>query len=67
MDKENPTANRGFGFLTFYNYPAAEQALRRLSAADFTLGGRFITVTWAEPKKTDEEDKVRGCAAVWWG
>lgn len=29
MDKENATLNRGFAFVTFYNYACADEARRR--------------------------------------
>lgn len=35
MDKENPECNRGFGFLTFYNYACAEAARRKLAESEY--------------------------------
>jgi hypothetical protein len=29
MDKDNPTHNRGFAFVSFYNYACAEDARKR--------------------------------------
>lgn len=29
MDKENPTVNRGFAFISFYNYACADAARKR--------------------------------------
>lgn len=31
MDKDNPTVNRGFGFVTFYNYACADEARKRFT------------------------------------
>lgn len=35
MDKENMEHNRGFGFMTFYNYACAEAARRKLVEAEY--------------------------------
>eukprot|EP00882_Tetradesmus_deserticola_P015278 GHRQ01016274.1.p1 GENE.GHRQ01016274.1~~GHRQ01016274.1.p1 ORF type:complete len:304 (+),score=145.33 GHRQ01016274.1:334-1245(+) len=59
MDKENPELNRGFGFITFYNYACAEVARRKYTENERTLGGRPLTVTWAEPKKEEDTSKVK--------
>jgi hypothetical protein len=29
MDKDNPTVNRGFAFVSFYNYACADEARKR--------------------------------------
>eukprot|EP00775_Hariotina_reticulata_P004666 gene4666-4919_t len=58
MDKENPELNRGFGFATFYNYACADQARRKYTDTERTLGGRPVTITWAEPKKEEDTSKV---------
>lgn len=29
MDKDNPTLNRGFAFISFYNYACADEARKR--------------------------------------
>eukprot|EP01026_Neomeris_dumetosa_P059651 TRINITY_DN5575_c0_g1_i8.p1 TRINITY_DN5575_c0_g1~~TRINITY_DN5575_c0_g1_i8.p1 ORF type:complete len:613 (-),score=154.95 TRINITY_DN5575_c0_g1_i8:108-1946(-) len=58
--KEVPGENRGFCFIEYYNSEAANQARISLGAPTFKMGGRQITVTWAEPKKVDSEsDRVR--------
>jgi hypothetical protein len=36
MDKENPEVNRGFGFITFYNYACAEVARRKYTENERT-------------------------------
>ena len=35
MEKENPSLNRGFGFVVFYNYAAADLARKQLTDQDF--------------------------------
>eukprot|EP00879_Flechtneria_rotunda_P010539 GHRR01011019.1.p1 GENE.GHRR01011019.1~~GHRR01011019.1.p1 ORF type:complete len:456 (+),score=156.94 GHRR01011019.1:1169-2536(+) len=59
MDKENPDINRGFAFTTFYNYACAEAARRKYTEVEKTIGGRPVTVTWAEPKKEEDTSKVK--------
>jgi RNA recognition motif-containing protein len=36
MDKENAEVNRGFGFITFYNYACAEAARRKYTEMERT-------------------------------
>ncbi|KAF8067182.1 LIF2 [Scenedesmus sp. PABB004] len=55
-DKERPELNRGFGFATFYNFACAEAARRKYADGERTVGGRPVTVTWAEPRKADAVD-----------
>jgi hypothetical protein len=35
MEKENPVLNRGFGFVVFYNYAAADLARKQLTEHEF--------------------------------
>ena len=35
MEKEDPSQNRGFGFVSFYNYAAADLARRQLAEQEF--------------------------------
>uniref|UniRef100_A0A1D2A027 RRM domain-containing protein n=1 Tax=Auxenochlorella protothecoides TaxID=3075 RepID=A0A1D2A027_AUXPR len=49
MSRENPESNRGFAFLDMYNAAAAKAARAVLSAPDFRVGGRGVTVDFAEP------------------
>ena len=50
---EPPARNRGFAFVDFHNTAAAEKARRTLSAPTFTVRGRPVTVSWAEPRADD--------------
>lgn len=47
--------HRGYAFADFYNTATAERCRKRMSAPDFRLGGRLLSVSWAEPKR--DEDK----------
>eukprot|EP00877_Chromochloris_zofingiensis_P001788 jgi/Chrzof1/1160/Cz01g42230.t1 len=59
MDKEVPGQNRGFGFIGFYNYACAEAARKKLGDSEFIIGGRPVTITWAEPRREDDQQKVK--------
>ena len=52
---EPPARTRGFCFIDFHNTPAAEKARRTLSAPSFTVRGRPVTVSWAEPRGAETD------------
>mmetsp|Transcript_5747 Transcript_5747/g.16126 ORF Transcript_5747/g.16126 Transcript_5747/m.16126 type:complete len:474 (-) Transcript_5747:128-1549(-) len=45
--------NPGFAFVEFYNHAAADMGRRALGPPAFTLNGKTINVTWADPKKEE--------------
>ncbi|KAL8229797.1 hypothetical protein R6Q57_014697 [Mikania cordata] len=49
-DPQNPTRNRGFAFVEYYNNACADYSRQKLSSAGFKLDGNTLTVTWADPK-----------------
>jgi heterogeneous nuclear ribonucleoprotein R len=60
MSKDNPDLNRGFCFIELYNHAAAQAAKATLSAPDFKLGDRALTVSYAEPKQSEQfQDTVK--------
>ncbi|GAQ87382.1 hypothetical protein KFL_003490060 [Klebsormidium nitens] len=50
---QNPSQNRGFLFIDFYNHAAAEHSRRKMIRQDFRLGGRQVTISWAEAKSSE--------------
>ncbi|KAL4369941.1 hypothetical protein AHAS_Ahas06G0016100 [Arachis hypogaea] len=49
-DPQNPTRNRGFAFVLYYNNACADYSRQKMSIASFKLGGNTPNVTWADPK-----------------
>lgn len=52
VDKETGQC-KGFGFVAFYNNAAADGARKWLSRPGYTVHGRQLTVTWADPKRNE--------------
>jgi RNA recognition motif-containing protein len=46
----DPSRNRGFLFVEYYNHACADYARQKLSSPDFKVDGSQLTVSWAEPK-----------------
>ncbi|XP_073031545.1 heterogeneous nuclear ribonucleoprotein Q-like isoform X1 [Primulina eburnea] len=57
-DPQNPTRNRGFAFVEYYNNACADYSRQKLSAVSFKLEGNTPTVTWADPKITPEHSSA---------
>ncbi|CAK9167043.1 unnamed protein product [Ilex paraguariensis] len=53
-DPQNPSRNRGFAFIEYYNNACADYSRQRMSSANFKLDGNTPTVTWADPKSTPD-------------
>ncbi|KAK9051382.1 hypothetical protein SSX86_028009 [Deinandra increscens subsp. villosa] len=49
-DPQNPSRNRGFAFVEYYNNACADFSRQKLASASFKLEGNTPTVTWADPK-----------------
>uniref|UniRef100_A0A803MXV0 RRM domain-containing protein n=1 Tax=Chenopodium quinoa TaxID=63459 RepID=A0A803MXV0_CHEQI len=48
-DLQNSSRNRGFAFIEYYNHACADYARQKMSKADFRLGDKSPTVSWADP------------------
>ncbi|GAA0167036.1 hypothetical protein LIER_40297 [Lithospermum erythrorhizon] len=53
-DPLNPSRNRGFAFIEYYNNACADYSRQKMSAVSFKLDGNSPTVTWADPKITPD-------------
>ncbi|CAM8904753.1 unnamed protein product [Rhodiola kirilowii] len=51
-DPQNPSRNRGFAFVEYYNNACADYSRKKMSSGSFKLDGNTPTVTWADPKST---------------
>ncbi|CAM8945337.1 unnamed protein product [Rhodiola kirilowii] len=51
-DPQNPSRNRGFAFVEYYNNACADYSRKKMSSGSFKLDGNTPTVTWADPKNT---------------
>ncbi|KAJ4728036.1 Heterogeneous nuclear ribonucleoprotein like [Melia azedarach] len=51
-DPQNPSRNRGFAFVLYYNNASADYSRQKMTSADFNLEGNTPTVSWADPKST---------------
>uniref|UniRef100_A0A7N1A3D9 RRM domain-containing protein n=1 Tax=Kalanchoe fedtschenkoi TaxID=63787 RepID=A0A7N1A3D9_KALFE len=51
-DPQNPSRNRGFAFVEYYNNACADYSRKKMSSGSFKLEGNTPTVTWADPKNT---------------
>uniref|UniRef100_A0A2P2KCD2 RRM domain-containing protein n=3 Tax=Rhizophora mucronata TaxID=61149 RepID=A0A2P2KCD2_RHIMU len=54
-DPQNPSRNRGFAFILYYNYACADYSRQKMSGATFKLDGNTPTVSWADPKGTPDQ------------
>lgn len=50
QDPQNPSRNRGFAFVLYYNNACADYSRQKMSSANFKLDGNSPTVSWADPK-----------------
>lgn len=53
-DQQDPTRNRGFLFIEFYNHACAEHSRQKLSNSSFKVEGSNLTITWADPKSSSD-------------
>ncbi|KAL9336551.1 hypothetical protein Peur_071039 [Populus x canadensis] len=49
-DPQNPSRNRGFAFIEYYNHACAENSRKKMSNPEFKLDDNAPTVSWADPK-----------------
>ncbi|XP_034932279.1 heterogeneous nuclear ribonucleoprotein Q isoform X2 [Populus alba] len=49
-DPQNPSRNRGFAFIEYYNHACAEYSRKKMSSPEFKLDDNAPTVSWADPK-----------------
>lgn len=52
-DAQNPSRNRGFVFVEYYNHACADYSRQKMSNSNFKIDGTTPTVTWADPKNSD--------------
>ncbi|KAG1359137.1 heterogeneous nuclear ribonucleoprotein Q [Cocos nucifera] len=51
-DQQNPSRNRGFLFVEYYNHACADYARQKMSSPNFKMDGSNPTVSWADPKNS---------------
>ncbi|XP_078442240.1 RNA-binding (RRM/RBD/RNP motifs) family protein [Wolffia australiana] len=64
-DPSNPTRNRGFIFVEYYNHACADYSRKKMSAASFKLEGTKPTVSWADPKNSSDSSASSQVKAVY--
>jgi len=62
-DLHDPSRNRGFLFVEYYNHACADYARQKLSSPDFKVDGSQLTVSWAEPKGSSSSSSDSSSAA----
>ncbi|KAI8028012.1 Heterogeneous nuclear ribonucleoprotein Q [Camellia lanceoleosa] len=61
-DPQNPSQNRGFAFVEYYNNACADYSRQKMSSANFKMDGNAPTVSWADPKNVpDNSAAVSQC------
>lgn len=58
QDLHDPSRNRGFLFVEYYNHACADYARQKLSAPNFKVDGSQLTVSWAEPKGSSDSSSA---------
>ncbi|KAI8022357.1 Heterogeneous nuclear ribonucleoprotein Q [Camellia lanceoleosa] len=53
-DPQNPSRNRGFAFIEYFNNACADYSRQKMSTVNFKLDGNSPTVSWADPKSTPD-------------
>ncbi|KAL5156269.1 Heterogeneous nuclear ribonucleoprotein Q [Glycine soja] len=53
-DPQNPSRNRGFAFVLYYNNACADYSRQKMASSSFKLDGNTPTVTWADPKNSPD-------------
>lgn len=49
----NPSRNRGFVFIEYYNHACAEYSRQKMLKPTFTLDNNAPTVSWADPRNAE--------------
>ncbi|KAI4373592.1 hypothetical protein MLD38_011703 [Melastoma candidum] len=52
-DMNNPSNNRGFAFIEYYNHACAEYSRQKMMNPSFKLDTNAPTISWADPKNAD--------------
>ncbi|KAI8026935.1 Heterogeneous nuclear ribonucleoprotein Q [Camellia lanceoleosa] len=53
-DPQNPSQNRGFAFVEYYNNACADYSRQKMLSANFKMDGNAPTVSWADPKNVPD-------------
>ncbi|KAL1367097.1 hypothetical protein HN51_021171 [Arachis hypogaea] len=64
-DVQNPSRNRGFAFVSYYNNACADYSRQKMSTAGFKLEGNTPTVTWADPKNSTDHSAASQVKALY--
>ncbi|GLT76002.1 hypothetical protein SLA2020_476880 [Shorea laevis] len=64
-DPQNPSRNRGFAFILYYNNACADYSRQKMSGSNFKLDGNTPTVTWADPKSTPDHSAASQVKALY--
>ncbi|KAL8158834.1 hypothetical protein V2J09_000371, partial [Rumex salicifolius] len=52
-DPQNPSRNRGFSFVEYYNHACAEYSRQKMSSPNFKLANNSPIVSWADSKNAE--------------
>ncbi|KAJ4953153.1 hypothetical protein NE237_029985 [Protea cynaroides] len=64
-DPQNPSRNRGFAFIEYYNNACADYARQKMSSVNFKLDGNTPTVSWADPKSAPNSSAAAQVKALY--
>ncbi|KAG1359136.1 heterogeneous nuclear ribonucleoprotein Q [Cocos nucifera] len=64
-DQQNPSRNRGFLFVEYYNHACADYARQKMSSPNFKMDGSNPTVSWADPKNSADSSAAAQVKALY--
>ncbi|KAJ4955278.1 hypothetical protein NE237_012061 [Protea cynaroides] len=64
-DPQNPSRNRGFAFIEYYNNACADYARQKMSNVNLKLDGNTPTVSWADPKSAPDSSAAAQVKALY--
>uniref|UniRef100_A0A1D1Y6G9 Heterogeneous nuclear ribonucleoprotein Q n=1 Tax=Anthurium amnicola TaxID=1678845 RepID=A0A1D1Y6G9_9ARAE len=64
-DPHNPSRNRGFVFVEYYNHACADYSRQKMSGPNFKLDATKPTVSWAEPKNSTDSSAASQVKAIY--
>ncbi|GLU00878.1 hypothetical protein SLE2022_182150 [Rubroshorea leprosula] len=64
-DPQNPSRNRGFAFVLYYNNACADYSRQKMSCSKFKLDGNTPTVTWADPRSPPDHSAASQVKALY--
>ncbi|KAJ6821867.1 heterogeneous nuclear ribonucleoprotein R [Iris pallida] len=64
-DSQNPSRNRGFLFVEYYNHACADYARKKMSSANFKMDGSTPTISWVDPKNSADSSAASQVKAVY--